>query len=117
MKNNANKIINKKNHKILFEKIWFNKDLQRKIIEFTGPLVKKRCTICGRIIKYQILTFKIKKKYKKITDLQACKKTYVCCDECREIEKIDIKNIRCLIVILFTLITTFFLILIILMVT
>ena len=28
-----NKTINKKNHKILFEKVWFNKDLQRKIID------------------------------------------------------------------------------------
>ena len=96
-----------------FESIIFNKDLCRKIIEYTGPLVKKRCIVCDCVIEYQILTLNIVKENKKIINLQACDKYYVCSEECYEIENIERKNIKCILALLiFTIMCIFLLIIV-----
>ena len=82
------------------EKVLTNHDLLTKILDYTGIEEEIRCKVCDKIIKYQIFYHKIEiNDYKEYYDLEACKKIYVCDDECLENYKKGHNDTNCRIAI------------------
>jgi len=96
------------------EKVLTNRYLLKKILKYAGINNEKRCEICDRVVKYQILTQTVKiKGYKNYCNLEACEKKYFCNKECLDYYKKNNDNTLCIRLLIAGLIISIVLIIII----
>ena len=86
------------------KKVLTNPNLLNIILSFTGVEIKKKCYICGKVIKYQILNQIIEHNHKSYIIFELCKKKYFCNDNCLYIYNQQYNNENCFMLILICLI-------------
>ena len=77
------------------EKVLTNPDLLTIILSFTGVKIKRKCNICGMVLKYQILNQEIEYDHKSYINFELCKKVYLCSEDCLHMYKKLSNNERC----------------------
>jgi len=77
------------------KRVLTNPDLLNIILSFTGVKIKRKCNVCGTVLKYQILNQEIEYDYKSYINFELCKKIYFCSDYCSYMYKKQSNNERC----------------------
>jgi predicted nucleic acid-binding Zn ribbon protein len=76
------------------KKVLTNPNLLNIILSFTGVEIKRKCNVCGMVIKYQILNLEIEFNHKCYINLETCEKKYFCDEECLNMYKQRYNNER-----------------------
>lgn len=76
------------------ERVLLNRNLLNLIISFIGKERKMECSVCGKVLKYQIFTQIIEYDHKTYIRCESCDKKYFCNDDCLEIYKKEYSNVR-----------------------
>ena len=77
------------------KKVLTDPNLLNIILSFTGIDIKRKCNVCGMILKYQILNQEIEYDHKSYINFEFCKKVYFCSKECSYMYKKQFNNERC----------------------
>lgn len=86
------------------EKVMTDPNLLNIILSFTGIHIKKECTVCRRVIKYQILNQQIEYNHESYIILEMCKKKYFCNEDCLYTYKQRFNNERFCVILTLTFI-------------
>ena len=77
------------------KKVLTNPDLLNIILSFTGVKIKRKCSVCGMVLKYQILNQELEYDHKSYINFELCKKVYFCSEDCSYMYKKLSNNERC----------------------
>jgi hypothetical protein len=77
------------------KKVLTDPNLLNIILSFTGIEIKKKCNVCGTILKYQILNQEVEYDHKSYINFELCKKVYFCSEDCSYMYKKQFNNERC----------------------
>ena len=77
------------------KKVLTDPNLLNIILSFTGIEIKKKCNVCGTILKYQILNQEVEYDHKSYINFELCKKVYFCSEDCSYMYKKQSNNERC----------------------
>lgn len=77
------------------EKVLTDPNLLNIILSFTGVKIKRKCNVCGMILKYQILNQEIEYDHKSYINFELFKKVYFCSEDCLYMYKKQFNNERC----------------------
>ena len=80
----------------LNKKVFFNRDILKNILSYSGPLYKEICQTCNKPLCYNIFLVNIDMNMIKFYNLEQCRIKTFCSEECLEEYNVTYSNSKCI---------------------